>query len=1507
MSFEQMRTSHLLAILFAVFLFSSTTNAQPGCPDINAGPNKTLACGTTCTNLTATYFNTGNTNSYGVSSIPYTPFSYTAGTSILVNQDDIWSPVINLPFTFCFFGKSYNQVVVGANGLISFDASLAGSGCVWNTMASGTFPTTNMYQNVIMGVYHDIDPSKGGTIKYQLIGTAPCRMFIISWSDVKMYDDVFLVGSCWNTPKATHQIVIYETTNAIEVYVKNRSACTGWNDGLGTLGIQDETGTKAYVASNYNNSVWNASNQAWRFTPNGTSIVTVDWLQGGNVIGTGATVNVCPSTATTYTARATYQPCDGGTPVVETSTVTVSPNLSFQAMIDSSKNITCKGKANGAAYAHVTGGLAPVTYGWNTAPNQTTITNLAPGNYTFTATDGSGCSITNNVTITEPANLVATVPNDTQITCSGTGKGTLVAKTSGGTAPYTYKWSNSAQTDSVLDNINAGTYTVTVTDSKGCTITASGTLTLQTGNNNVTVASQSITNVSCKNGTNGSITVSATGGSGIYNYTWSNNDSTATISNLPKGSYTVSVNDGAGCTATGTYSITEPNAVIISNPIVKNISCNGGSNGSIQITTTGGTGTLTSNWSNSGTGNSITSLAVGSYKVTVADQNGCADSATYNITEPSVFSLTTTHVNVNCNGASTGSISVTKNGGVGTITYAWNNGAATKDLTNIPAGNYCLTATDNNSCTATVCDTITQPTALTATTSHTDVTCNGLNNGTVTVNTSGGTSPYTFMGNPLPPGAVTLPNLAANTYAGNITDSKGCTFAVSETVAQPTALNVTETHNNVSCNGAANDGSITLTASGGTTPYTFDWGGGIATQNRTNIGAGNYTVTVTDAKSCTFNLSVTITEPSVLDITVQNTVNIGCNGGTGNIDVATTGGTTPYGYSWIQQGTGNTFSTQNLSGISAGFYQVTVTDARGCTDTTSTTITQAPSITASLVSKADAKCSNTSDGTATITTSGTTGAVTFSWDNGETDSTAINLAAGTHTVTATDANNCRNTVSVVIGAPDSVYVTSFTTDSTSCFGSSDGSITIVAAGGAGGYTYIWSNAQTADSAVNLTKGSYAVTITDANNCTNIFSASVEEPTPATVSVTTLKALCFAQASGTATATAQGGNAPYSFAWSAGNGNGANASGFAAGNYTLTVTDNYGCTVTQTFTIGEEDSLKIQATTTPESCTYNSDGTITLSSFGGVPSYAYSIDGNGLQQNNTNGFFDNIPDGNYTVTVRDNNNCLTSILATVQPAAPDDFYIQADSTTCFGDVYKDGRLIVTPISPANEPYTYSINSGSDYRSTGRFDSLAYGDYIIQVKNKNNCQVSLVATVPQPEKLEVQISPNPLEIDLGESATISVSHNGRHNITYVWTPAEGLSCTDCESPLISSFVETEYTLFVKDSPNGRKYCTAETTLKVLVGPHGKVLVPNMFSPNGDGLNDVFYVYGNNVREVKLTVFNRWGEKVFDATSVYSGWDGTYKNEPQGPGVYTYVVEFTFLDNQKLQKQGTVTLVR
>jgi hypothetical protein len=286
-----MRLFFFKAILsvVATWLFVIGSQAQPGCPAVNAGTDVALPCGTNCTNLTATAFQTGATTAYGVSQIAYTPFSYTAGTPILVNIDDVWSSTINLPFTFCFFGNAYTQVVVGANGLLTFDLTRAGQFCDWDLSHGSTIPTTDVFGNTIMAAYQDIDPSVGGSIQYQIIGSAPSRIFIVSFYQIPMYANL---GSTCAGRNYTGQIAIYETTNVIEVYNEHKDACPPpgflqWNEGRAIEGIQNASQTVAYVVPGRNNTVWTANNDAWRFTPSGPSIVTVDWFEGATQIGTG--------------------------------------------------------------------------------------------------------------------------------------------------------------------------------------------------------------------------------------------------------------------------------------------------------------------------------------------------------------------------------------------------------------------------------------------------------------------------------------------------------------------------------------------------------------------------------------------------------------------------------------------------------------------------------------------------------------------------------------------------------------------------------------------------------------------------------------------------------------------------------------------------------------------------------------------------------------------------------------------------------------------------------------------------------------------------------------------------------------------------------------------------------------------------------------------------------------------------------------------------------------------
>lgn len=300
--------------LLAVLVLSPTAFAQtpgPGCPSVNAGSDQVLPCNTSCANLNASIFQTGQTTSYQVTSIPFTPpYAFNQGTPFSINIDDIWSDVINLPFTFCFYGTSYNQLVVGANGIISFDLSYASGTCPWQYTQA--IPNNALPLNAIFGAYHDVDPSVCGAIRYAILGSWPCRTFVFNYDAVCHY-------SC-NNLTTTQQIVLYENTNVIEVYIQNKPTCNSWNSGNAVIGIQNANGTAGLTPPGRNTGPWTANNEAWRFTPNGAANFTLNWYEGNdltNSIGTTQNLQVCPTnTFTTYSAILTYTNCDNNQVIV---------------------------------------------------------------------------------------------------------------------------------------------------------------------------------------------------------------------------------------------------------------------------------------------------------------------------------------------------------------------------------------------------------------------------------------------------------------------------------------------------------------------------------------------------------------------------------------------------------------------------------------------------------------------------------------------------------------------------------------------------------------------------------------------------------------------------------------------------------------------------------------------------------------------------------------------------------------------------------------------------------------------------------------------------------------------------------------------------------------------------------------------------------------------------------------------------------------------------------------
>src|ERR1051326_1128608 len=602
-------------LLFVVLLsaFAENGNAQSACPSVNAGPDMTICGG--CANLNAIVQGTRTSTSYTVASIPYVPFNYTTGTPVLVGVDDQWSDTINLPFCFQFYGNTFTTVILGSNGEISFDLANANGYNTWPISASVPTNTVPDQDNVIMGPWHDIDPSVAGNMFWELGGTAPCRYLKVSWDQIPMF-------SC-NNLIDRQEIVLYETTNIIDVYIENKPICSSWNGGAAIEGLQDGTMAQAIVVPGRNYPTqWSASNDAWRFTPNGAPQYTVTWLQNNVSIGTTPSITVCPTTTSTYVAQVVNQTCNGPLTVSDTVVITVgNGNLTLAT---SSTPTTCTG-STGTATATPTG-TGPFTYSWSTSPSQTTqtATGLSTGTYTVLVTDANGCQASMPVTVSASNNTITLTDASTPTACTAN-NGTASVTPSGGQSPYTYSWTPSSQTNAVATGLSAGSYTVTVTDANGCT--ALDTVVVLQNSNNLNLTLNTPATVCSGQSVNLNATV--TGGTGPYSYSWApGGQSTSSISVSPTTttSYNCYVTDANGCTALQTVNVpVDPALVATSNGL--NTICAGDST-VITASPSRGTAGYTYSWapvSSTATSVIVSPTTTTTYTVYVTDAIGCTD------------------------------------------------------------------------------------------------------------------------------------------------------------------------------------------------------------------------------------------------------------------------------------------------------------------------------------------------------------------------------------------------------------------------------------------------------------------------------------------------------------------------------------------------------------------------------------------------------------------------------------------------------------------------------------------------------------------------------------------------------------------------------------------------------------------------------------------------------------------------------------------------------------------
>ncbi len=627
---------------------------------------------------------------------------------------------------------------------------------------------------------------------------------------------------------------------------------------------------------------------------------------------------------------------------------------------------------------------------FKTVPPFTTVINCLNVTFTPPTVNNTNCSGSTNAVVSQSWNFGDPNSGGSNTSTSSTSSHTF---TSSGTFNVVLVLNYACGFDSIKQ-------TVTVT-SCGITVTAPGGTVCPGG---------------CKN-----ITATVSAGTSPYTYSWSTGATTQSINPCPTitTSYTVLATDANGATASTVATITVSSAIVI-NTTVQNVKCNGGTTGSATSTVSGGTSPYTYSWSNAQTGSSTSGLGQGNYTLTVTDANGCTGTATVVITQPSQLAVAVAGGSISCNGGNNGSLSATASGGTSNYTYSWSNAQTGATATGLIAGTYTVTVTDANGCTATATATATQPTAIAIQTSTTNATC--AQAGTISTTVTGGTGSYTYTWSNGQTGA-TATGLSAGTYIVGVADANGCTKTATATItgiAGPTAAGMS-TVNNVLCNGGTT-GSATATATGGTGSYTYSWSNTLTNATATGLAAGTYTVTITDANNCSITAAVTITEPTALVVTA--------NGSSACLNATATGsasgGTGTYNYLWS-----NGQNTQNATGLNAGVYTLTVTDANGCTsqDTALVSISPPPLVAFAADDSAGcvALCVNFTCNSSNITS--------YTWNfgdgsngNGSTVNHCYkNTGSFTVTLTVTDNNGC--TGSLTKNSYISVYpnvVASFT-------------------------------------------------------------------------------------------------------------------------------------------------------------------------------------------------------------------------------------------------------------------------------------------------------------------------------------------------------------------------------------------------------------------------------------------------------------------------------------------------
>jgi len=1238
----------------------------------------------------------------------------------------------------------------------------------------------------------------------------------------------------------------------------------------------------------------------------GTAPYTYNWVSAGSQTDTTAT-GLCAGLDTVLVTDS--MGC------VDIATVALSEPAVLIVSITDSTKISCTGICDGSLTGTPVGGTAPYTYLWNNGDTDSIADSLCGGFIdTLIVIDSNACTDTIVDTLMEPGVLVANIIDSTNISCNGFCDGTATADATGGSGTLTFTWSN-GDTDSIADSLCAGTIdTVIITDGGGCVDTAYVTLSEPAV---LTVSITDSTNISCNGACDGTATVTAGGGTTPYTYIWTNGDSDTLADSLCAGiPFQVVVTDSNSCSDSVIVTLSEPAVLTATITDSTNITCNGDSTGDATVTAVGGNPLYTYAWSTAPVQTDTTAtglLGDSLYTVVITDSMGCTvtDSVMLSQSTPIVITFTDSTA-ASCNGVCDGSATVSVSGGNPPYTYLWNDPALQTDTVgdSLCAGFNTITVTDSTGCTQSDSINILEPTVLTVdSVTITEASCDTTCDATATVTGNGGVPPYTYLWDNGDTG-VTADSLCASTFNVSVTDSNGCTANNTIIVTGPLGLasSITDT-TMVSCNGVS-DGTATVNATGGNPPYTYLWqdtlGNTVQTGDTvvTGLPAEGYIVYVTDSTGCITSVSFIITEPLPLLPNICNIQNVTCNSFCdGKASVCITGGTPPYSISWS---TVPVQTDTTATGMCAGTYTVNVIDANGCTAVDSLVIISEPTfLSCAFTDTVNVDCDAIPNGSITVTPSGGTPPYSYAWNTvpQQFDSIADSQFAGCYDVTITDNNNCSALCTGCIVDTSNMNATIVNQVNVSCNGACDGSAEVDVTGSVTPYTYEWVDSvglpigQNDTVATGLCAGLYRIIVTSSALCVRSMPVEISEPDTlfATVGDST-DVLCNGDSTGSITMAPSGGNPPYTYSWtdSAGDTIGSDTSfidSLPAGTYCIVVTDSISCSDSTCVTIGEPPVLSSSITDTVNAaCSNTCDGGATVTPAGGVGNYSYIW----LPDSTTDSTVTGLCVGSFTVIVSDSNGCQVTDTAVISAAVTVNASAAPDTSVCEGDsvtlVGTGGSICAWYNIGDSVPFSNSCSETILQTTTGSVT------YLLVVTDSICSDTDSVSIFVIPISADAGTGDT---IPTGNCTTIGTAAVGTY--TYSWSPTTGLNDPNIAMPVACPDENTTYTLTVTNDSG----CTKLDSVIIVVNPE----VPDGFSPNGDGHNDVWEIaLLSSYPKSSVRVYNRWGEKVFNSPEgdkYATKFDGKFNGKDLPIGTYYYVIELN--DGITDPLTGPVTILR